>query len=363
MLRHDRFAGRRFALISADASLAFVTAFSSTRYPTPECRVLAGVCMALITIAVLKFFGNYLGALRRSLGLHAGPLAVVSVLAGIGLRFALRVRGISTPGVEVWRVAFVLFSGLLALRMVLVHAHRCWLVRKKLWVMAETLLAAHQLAAKAQAFANVYQVERTSCTPSAPDLHLNLPAFDAVLCTSSLRGRMQMACNELGKELLLIPSASDALLYTASACSLNDQVVLSLPQLQLTTAQKSLKRALDIGGACALISVCAPVMAALYWLIPRDSPGPSIFRQARRGLHGRSFEQGELCSNARNPRALITPQSAALYQSSTPQDGRWLEETCSFARQCRIGLKQNFNDPMSQALSSYPIPYAPERCV
>src|SRR5664280_764442 len=185
MHRHDPVGGRKLLLILADASLAFALGFSLVQRASRQEKELTGVCMALITIASLNFLGNYLHTLRKSLGSQVGCLAVVSVLSGFGLRFADTVRGISSPRAGVCRAAFLLFSALLTLRMLLVHTHRSWLVPKRLWVMGATLVAAHQLAAKAQTFANFYQVQHTSGPASAQDLHRNLPDFDAVLCSPS----------------------------------------------------------------------------------------------------------------------------------------------------------------------------------
>jgi exopolysaccharide biosynthesis polyprenyl glycosylphosphotransferase len=327
MHRHDPLAGRRILLISADASLAFALGFSLAQRASRQEKELAGACMALIAIASLKFLGNYLHTLRKSLGSHVGGLAVVSISSCFGLRFANMVRGISPPGTGVWRAAFLLFSALFAVRMLLIHAHRCWLVRKRLWVMGDTLLAAHQLAAKAQTFAKFYQVKHTSGPPSAQDLHRNLAGVDAVLCSPSLRARVQMACHTLGKELLLVPSVSDVLLYTACAHPLDDQVVLSLPRLQLTAVQRWLKRAFDIVGAGVLMLVCAPVMAALYWLIPRVSAGPAIFRQERRGLHGRSFEMLKFRTMIPDAENFSGPVLASVRDGRVTRLGRLLRST------------------------------------
>ncbi len=283
--------------------------------------------MALITITSLNFLGNYLHTLRKSLGSQVGCLAMVSVLSGLGLQFVNTVRGVSSPGAGVCRAGCLLFIALLTVRMLLVHTHRSWLAPKRLWVMGDTLLAAHQLAAKAETFAKFYKVQCTSGPASARDLHRNLPDFDAVLCSPSLRARVQMACHASGKELLLVPSTSDILLYTASAHSLDDQVVLSLPRLQLTTMQRSLKRVLDIVGACALLLVGAPVMAALYWLIPRESAGPAIFRQERRGLYGRSFEMLKFRTMVPDAESLSGPVLASLRDGRVTRLGRFLRST------------------------------------
>lgn len=49
------------------------------------------------------------------------------------------------------------------------------------------------------------------------------------------------------------------------------------------------KRALDIAGALALLLALAPILLATAALIRLDSAGPALFRQARTGFRGRSF--------------------------------------------------------------------------
>ena len=49
------------------------------------------------------------------------------------------------------------------------------------------------------------------------------------------------------------------------------------------------KRGIDLVGAVVGLLLLWPVMLALALLIRRDSPGPVLFRQVRRGHHGRPF--------------------------------------------------------------------------
>jgi lipopolysaccharide/colanic/teichoic acid biosynthesis glycosyltransferase len=50
-----------------------------------------------------------------------------------------------------------------------------------------------------------------------------------------------------------------------------------------------IKRAIDLTGALVGLVVLSPVMLAIALLIRRDSPGPVLFRQWRRGRGGRPF--------------------------------------------------------------------------
>jgi len=57
-----------------------------------------------------------------------------------------------------------------------------------------------------------------------------------------------------------------------------------------TDSRVLLKRAFDFTGAASLLALLSPVMAAIAILVRLDSQGPSLFRQQRVGLGGRSFE-------------------------------------------------------------------------
>jgi lipopolysaccharide/colanic/teichoic acid biosynthesis glycosyltransferase len=52
----------------------------------------------------------------------------------------------------------------------------------------------------------------------------------------------------------------------------------------------ALKRAMDLAGALVGMLLLAPVMLGIVLLIRLDSPGPVLFRQLRRGRHGRLFQ-------------------------------------------------------------------------
>jgi exopolysaccharide biosynthesis polyprenyl glycosylphosphotransferase len=183
-----------------------------------------------------------------------------------------------------------MFAALYGVRFLLLRAHSYFLNRKKLWVLAEDEGTARRLASKVMAEGQRYEVISCSNLPESDALRSLLEGCDAVLCTSGLRGAVEPLCNEKGKQLLIVPGASEVLLYNAGAQKFDDLLVLSLPPFQLTSMQRFLKRLTDVAGAAFLLFLCAPIMAALALIIPLDAEGPAIFRQERRGLRGRSFE-------------------------------------------------------------------------
>jgi putative colanic acid biosysnthesis UDP-glucose lipid carrier transferase len=50
------------------------------------------------------------------------------------------------------------------------------------------------------------------------------------------------------------------------------------------------KRALDIIAAASLLAILSPMLLLVGALVRLDSPGPALFRQARTGFRGRSFD-------------------------------------------------------------------------
>ncbi len=88
----------------------------------------------------------------------------------------------------------------------------------------------------------------------------------------------------------------------------------------------TLKRALDLAVALALLCLLAPVMAVIALWIRHDSAGPALFRQRRLGHFGKPFrilkfrtmtvlEDGEIITQVREGDARVT------------RAGRWLRRT------------------------------------
>jgi hypothetical protein len=288
---------------------------------------MAGSGMALITVLTLSLFGSYVHALRKSVLCHAYALAVTSIASVLGMWLLVGPKIATLRRTDWFWSAGVLFAGLLAVRIVLLRAHRSLLATRRLWVIGEDSLAANQLASKSHGPANRYLIHRISGPPSARELYASLPAFDAVLCTPALRSKLQPACNAFGKELLLVTDVSDVLLYTASAHQFDDLVVLSLPALRPTAIQRVVKRMLDIAGSALLMMLCGPVMAALYLLIPLQSTGRAIYRQERRGLHGRSLEMLKFRTMATDAEDLSGPVLASRRDARITRLGCFLRAT------------------------------------
>ncbi|HET9438361.1 MAG TPA: sugar transferase [Gaiellaceae bacterium] len=65
--------------------------------------------------------------------------------------------------------------------------------------------------------------------------------------------------------------------------------LVGLPPARLTRSSRTLKRALDVGGALVGLLLASPLLAYIAIRIRRDSPGPILFRQTRLGADMRPF--------------------------------------------------------------------------
>ncbi|NRD26454.1 sugar transferase [Frigoribacterium sp. VKM Ac-2836] len=66
-------------------------------------------------------------------------------------------------------------------------------------------------------------------------------------------------------------------------------VAPATPPVRRPSARRT-KRAIDVVGALAALTVLAPILALVTIAVRLDSRGPVLYRQVRCGLHGRTFE-------------------------------------------------------------------------
>lgn len=288
MYRRKPFATRTLILMAIDAALAFSLGRFLDANGPPQFRFLIEVCAALLTVLTLSLLGGYLDVLRKGWSSHLYSLVIVSVVAALGCMLAEMSGVVTGEGTALWLPPTALFLGLLAVRFTLVHAHRLMLVPKRLWVIADSAVLATHLGRKASA--PFYKVVHASGPPAERDLRRVLPVVDAILATSTLRLSVQPLCATYKKQLLLFPSPAEVLLHSAQAHPIHDGLILSMPTHEIRPLWDLGKRALDILGASLLLILFSPVMAALYFLIPRDSTGKALYRQPRRGVLGTSFD-------------------------------------------------------------------------
>jgi undecaprenyl-phosphate galactose phosphotransferase/putative colanic acid biosynthesis UDP-glucose lipid carrier transferase len=71
---------------------------------------------------------------------------------------------------------------------------------------------------------------------------------------------------------------------------LGDHVTVEVQREPLSRLEQTMKRMIDLVGATVLLIALLPVLAIAAIAIRLDSPGPTLFRQARLGLGGRAFD-------------------------------------------------------------------------
>jgi exopolysaccharide biosynthesis polyprenyl glycosylphosphotransferase len=87
----------------------------------------------------------------------------------------------------------------------------------------------------------------------------------------------------------LVPRLFEAVGANVGIHTLEGLPLVGLPPSRISRSSRVLKRSLDVVGSAVLLSVLAPLMLFVAFLIRRDSPGPVFFRQTRLGLDLKEF--------------------------------------------------------------------------
>jgi lipopolysaccharide/colanic/teichoic acid biosynthesis glycosyltransferase len=87
----------------------------------------------------------------------------------------------------------------------------------------------------------------------------------------------------------IVPALYQVLGSSVTVDSVDGSAVFGLKSFRLTRSSFFVKRLFDSIGACLILLVGAPVMAAIALAIRFDSSGPVLFRQRRIGRDGREF--------------------------------------------------------------------------
>ena len=151
------------------------------------------------------------------------------------------------------------------------------------------------------------------------------------ICISSA-GFSETRMNELVASLRVVPRAIQLVpdvaiqeLLGLPSRSIGRLRSVELQRAPLNARQIFLKRLLDLSLAIPILVFISPLLLAIAALIKWDSPGPVLFRQLRRGLHGRPFEILKFRT--------MTIESEADIRQATRNDGRvtsigrWLRKT------------------------------------
>jgi exopolysaccharide biosynthesis polyprenyl glycosylphosphotransferase len=92
-----------------------------------------------------------------------------------------------------------------------------------------------------------------------------------------------------GVHVSIVPALYQVLGSSVTVDSVDGSAVFGLKSFRLTRSSFFVKRLFDSIGACLILLVGAPVMAAIALAIRFDSAGPVLFRQRRIGRDGREF--------------------------------------------------------------------------
>jgi exopolysaccharide biosynthesis polyprenyl glycosylphosphotransferase len=87
----------------------------------------------------------------------------------------------------------------------------------------------------------------------------------------------------------LVPRLFEAVGANVGIHTLEGLPLVGLPPSRISRSSRLLKRSLDLLGSAVLLTVLAPLMLFVAFLIRRDSPGPVFFRQTRLGLDLKEF--------------------------------------------------------------------------
>jgi len=87
-----------------------------------------------------------------------------------------------------------------------------------------------------------------------------------------------------------LPNADIGKYVGGRVIAIGSRPLFELQRAPLTLLERSLKRGVDILGACAALILLAPFLLTVAAMIKLDSPGPILFRQTRIGFGSRPFK-------------------------------------------------------------------------
>ncbi len=113
---------------------------------------------------------------------------------------------------------------------------------------------------------------------------------DAFIVSGTARGELHaLRFLKEGKSVHIVPELLDARLFHQELGDVAGIPVLSLLNGGLTSAEAAIKRVTDIAGSVVLLTLTAPLFAAVAILNKLTSPGRVFFAQKRVGQNGKPF--------------------------------------------------------------------------
>lgn len=104
-----------------------------------------------------------------------------------------------------------------------------------------------------------------------------------------IRNPLIKYCMSKGIACYSIPKISDIYIQNASVMQLHDKLLLRYPKLEITGAQKAVKRLMDILVSLLMLALFSPVMAVIAIAVKLDDAGPVFYFQDRVTQGGRPF--------------------------------------------------------------------------
>ena len=167
-----------------------------------------------------------------------------------------------------------------------------------------------------------YKGVRVIGTIAQLDSILALNTLDEIAITLSLGEYAKLeyivaSCEKSGVHTKFIPDYNNVIPTKPYMEDLMGLPVINIRHVPLNeTANKVMKRAVDMFGAIVGIILFSPLMLLTALLIKITSPGPLIYCQERVGLHNRNFKMFKFRSME------VQPPSAEKSRWTTPGDSR-----------------------------------------
>ena len=161
--------------------------------------------------------------------------------------------------------------------------------------LAQKIASSHQVGAEVVGFlrvqSNLDLLDRATLSETLTELEV-----DRVIIAPQWQSgvdpmlSLMSSVKSLGVKVSLVPRMFEVIGHSVEFDVVDGVTMLGVRRFGLTRSSNWVKRSFDVLGAGAIGLFVAPLCALLALLVRIDSPGPVLFRQARVGRDGKSFE-------------------------------------------------------------------------
>jgi exopolysaccharide biosynthesis polyprenyl glycosylphosphotransferase len=154
------------------------------------------------------------------------------------------------------------------------------------------------------------------------------------------------ALEELDLRVTVLPRLLELTSATLTSEVLGGASALDVRRLGLSRSERVAKRAVDVLGAVALLTLLAPLAAVIAPAVALTSPGPILFRQRRIGRDGREFTLWKF-------RSMVRDAEAHKHALRTRNEADGLFKIADDPRVTRVGrfLRRTSLDELPQLLN------------